>query len=50
MRLKSLSLPGRVANPRARVWPMKFGIVTFDAIEIDCPKRRLRLLQGRASL
>ena len=44
------AMPGRVADPSARVWPRKCGIVTFDVIEIDCPKRRLRLLQGRASL
>ena len=43
-------MPGRVADPSARVWPAKCGIVIFDVIEIDCPKRILRLLQGRASL
>ena len=44
------AMPGSVTDAGARVWPRKCGIVTFDVIEIDCPKCRLRLLQGRASL
>src|SRR4029077_12881644 len=44
------ALPGSVADASARVWLAKRGIAIFDVIEIDCPERRLRLLQGRARL
>ena len=43
-------MPGSVADASARVWLAKCVIAKFDEIDVDCAKRRLRLLQGRASL
>src|SRR3954451_13659120 len=43
-------MPGRVADPSACVWPVKCGVVFLDVVEIYGAERRVRLLQGRASL
>src|SRR6476619_1101688 len=44
------AMPGSVADACARVWLAKCVIAIFDIIDVDGAERRLRLLQGRASL
>jgi len=44
------AMPGSVADACARVWLAKCVIAMLDIIDVDCTERRLRLLQGRASL